>query len=37
LDPNRTKYWDADPNDERHWEVKEWFAGDFNSHVVDVD
>jgi hypothetical protein len=22
---------------ERHRELKEWFAGDFNPHVVDVD
>jgi hypothetical protein len=28
----------ADPNHERHREqLKEWFANDFNPHVVDVD
>ena len=27
----------ADPNHERHGELKEWFADDFNPHVVDVD
>jgi hypothetical protein len=27
----------ADPKHERHRELKEWFADDFNPHVVDVD
>jgi Plasmid pRiA4b ORF-3-like protein len=27
----------ADPSHERHSELKEWFADDFNPHVVDVD
>jgi hypothetical protein len=27
----------ADPNHGRHGELKEWFADDFNPHVVDVD
>jgi Plasmid pRiA4b ORF-3-like protein len=27
----------ADPSHERHNELKEWFADDFNPHVVDVD
>ena len=27
----------ADPSHERHRELKEWFADDFNPHVVDVD
>src|SRR4029077_12403779 len=27
----------ADPNHERHRELKEWFADDFNPHVLDVD
>jgi hypothetical protein len=27
----------ADPKHERHREFKEWFADDFNPHVVDVD
>jgi hypothetical protein len=27
----------SDPKHERHRELKEWFAGDFNSHVVDID
>jgi hypothetical protein len=27
----------ADPGHERHRELTEWFAGDFNPHVVDVD
>jgi hypothetical protein len=27
----------ADPSHERHSELKEWLADDFNPHVVDVD
>src|SRR5947209_614250 len=27
----------ADPGHERHRELKEWLADDFNPHVVDVD
>ena len=27
----------ADPSHERHRELKEWFADDFNPHVVDID
>ena len=27
----------ANPSHERHRELKEWFADDFNPHVVDVD
>jgi len=27
----------ADPKHERHRDLKEWFADDFNPHVVDVD
>jgi pRiA4b ORF-3-like protein/transposase IS66 family protein len=27
----------ADPKHERHRELKEWFADDFDPHVVDVD
>jgi hypothetical protein len=27
----------ADPSHERYHELKEWFADDFNPHVVDVD
>ena len=27
----------ADPSHERHGELKEWLADDFNPHVVDVD
>jgi hypothetical protein len=27
----------ADPKHERHRELKEWFADDFNPHVVDLD
>jgi Plasmid pRiA4b ORF-3-like protein len=27
----------ADPSHERHRELKEWLADDFNPHVVDVD
>jgi len=27
----------ADPSHERHHELKEWFADDFNPHVVDFD
>ena len=27
----------ADPSHERHNELKEWFADDFNPHVIDVD
>jgi hypothetical protein len=27
----------ADPDHERHCELKEWFADDFSPHVVDVD
>ena len=27
----------ADPKHERHRELKEWFADDFNPHVVDMD
>jgi hypothetical protein len=27
----------ADPSHEHHRELKEWFADDFNPHVVDVD
>ena len=27
----------ADRKHERHRELKEWFADDFNPHVVDVD
>ena len=27
----------ADPTHERHHELKEWYAGDFNAHVVDID
>ena len=27
----------ADPKHERHRELKEWLADDFNPHVVDVD
>ena len=27
----------ADPKHERHREFKEWFADDFNPHVVDLD
>jgi hypothetical protein len=27
----------ADPKHERHRGLKEWFADDFNPHVIDVD
>ena len=27
----------ADPSNERHGELKEWLADDFNPHVVDID
>jgi hypothetical protein len=27
----------ADPSHERHGELKEWLADDFNPHVVDID
>src|ERR1700731_537127 len=27
----------ANPTHERHRELKEWFADDFNPHIVDVD
>jgi Plasmid pRiA4b ORF-3-like protein len=27
----------ADPSHERHSELREWFADDFNPHIVDVD